>query len=296
MKVSIFLPIASHNRAFLTFTPEYILTPSPCLLWAHTQKAGHCWLRGNIGRLKNRISNHFIKGIMWSSHASYISYSTTGTSQHNIVTPPRALPLQDEGDYRNESHHYRLPPSLPPTNIPPPSIFKRTKATVVRFPKAANYSPSRCTGDGSHVVDLWSPRGGCGREGRGFKKKKGGGGKKQSLMKTENFGRLNLKWLLLWGGDGKHTTGFTVTRLHTCWVSLITQSARNTTGCCEWTGLARNSYCVYKCRSMGWTLLCGNLLSPFQTPSAALVTRLLNYRLFLKTRKSLFQLISVNLC
>lgn len=63
---------------------------------------------------------------------------------------------------------------------------------VVRFPKAANYSPSRCTGDGSHVVDLWSPRGGCGREGRGFKKK-GGGGKKQSLMKTENFGRLNLK-------------------------------------------------------------------------------------------------------
>lgn len=111
---------------------------------------------------------------MWSSHASYISYSTTGTSQHNIVTPPRALPLQDEGDYRNESHHYRLPPSLPPTNIPPPSIFKRTKATVVRFPKAANYSPSRCTGDGSHVVDLWSPRGGCGREGRGFKKKRGG--------------------------------------------------------------------------------------------------------------------------
>lgn len=169
LKVSIFLPIASHNRAFLTFTPEYILTPSPRLLWAHTQKAGHCWLRGNIGRLKNRISNHFIKGLMWSSHASYISYSTTGTSQHNIVTPPRALPLQDEGDYRNESHHYRLPPSLPPTNIPPPSIFKRTKATVVRFPKAANYSPSRCTGDGSHVVDLWSPRGGCGWEGRGLK-------------------------------------------------------------------------------------------------------------------------------
>lgn len=68
------------------------------------------------------------------------------------------------------------PPSLLLTS-PPPSIFKRTKATVVRFPKAANYSPSRCTGDGSHVVDLWSPRGGCGREGRGFKKKRGGEGK-----------------------------------------------------------------------------------------------------------------------
>lgn len=117
--VSIFLPIAYNNRAHLTFTPEYILTPSPCLLWAHTQKVGHCWLRGNIGRLKNRISNHFIKGLMWSSHASYISYSTTGTSQHNIVTPPRALQLQDEGDYRNESHHYRLLPSLPPINTPP---------------------------------------------------------------------------------------------------------------------------------------------------------------------------------
>lgn len=45
---------------------------------------------------------------------------------------------------------------------------------MVRFPKAANYSPSRCTGDGSHVVDLWSPRGGCCQEGEGFKKKKGG--------------------------------------------------------------------------------------------------------------------------
>lgn len=104
---------------------------------------------------------------------------------------------------------------------------------MVRFPKAANYSPSRCTGDGSHVVDLWSPRGGCGREGRGLNKKKRGG--REKAVVNEN--RKLWESLLLWGGDGKHTTGFTVTRLHTCWVSLITQSARNTTGCCEWTGL-----------------------------------------------------------
>lgn len=187
------------------------------------------------------------------------------------------------------------PPSLLLTS-PPLQSLKGLKQRWSAFPRRLTTRPVVaqvtahmsliCGAPGAVVVE----RGGV------LKKKKGGGGKKQSLMKTENFGRLNLKWLLLWGGDGKHTTGFTVTRLHTCWVSLITQSARNTTGCCEWTGLARNSYCVYKCRSMGWTLLCGNLLSPFQTPSAALVTRLLNYRLFLKTRKSPFQLISVNLC